>query len=82
MLGGLAFIAARAPSLVPRDDVLQGVIAGSALFWSIGSGVLSGAIPDGLDTANANLDRPILPEQDPPQSPLKCRQSIIAYYRA
>lgn len=54
-----------------RAALLAGLIAASALFWSIGSGVLGGAILDGLDTAYANLDTLIPPDQDSPQSALK-----------
>jgi uncharacterized membrane protein len=54
-----------------RAALLAGLIAASALFWSFGSGVLGGALLDGLDTAYANLDTLIPPEKDPPQSPLK-----------
>jgi len=54
-----------------RAALLAGLIAASALFWSMGSGVLGGAILDGLETAYANLDTLIPPDQDPPQSALK-----------
>ena len=54
-----------------RVALIFGLSVASALFWSIGSGVLLRGIVDGLDRAYAQVDGLIPPESGPPDDPLK-----------
>lgn len=54
-----------------RAALLCGLIATSALFWSIGSGVLVRGLIDGLDAAYAEIDALIPAGIAPPDDPLR-----------